>query len=64
MQLITSTNDRFVMNNVPLEYWCVIQRISNVSKIYNHRNAKKQFDNFGLTGLSNFDFFSSGAFEE
>jgi len=64
VQLITSTNDRFVMNNVPLEYWCVIQRISNVSKIYNHRNAKKQFENFELTGLSNFDFFTSGAFEE
>jgi hypothetical protein len=63
VQLIMSTNDRFVMNNVPLEYWCVIQRISNVSKIYNHRNAKKQFENFELTGLSNFDFFTSGAFE-
>ena len=64
VQLIMSTNDRFVMNNVPLEYWCVMQRISNVSKVYNDRNAKKQFENFGLTGLSNFDFFTSRAFEE
>ena len=64
VQLIMSTNDRFVMNNVPLEYWCVMRRISNVSKVYNQRNAKKQFEDFELTGLSNFDFFTSGAFEE
>jgi ABC-type Mn2+/Zn2+ transport system ATPase subunit len=64
VQLVMSTNDRFVMNNVPLEYWCVMRRISNVSKVYNYRNAKKQFEDFELTGLSNFDFFTSGAFEE
>jgi energy-coupling factor transporter ATP-binding protein EcfA2 len=64
VQLIMSTNDRFVMNNAPLEYWCVMRRISNVSKVYNHRNDRKQFDDFELTGLSNFDFFTSGAFEE
>jgi energy-coupling factor transporter ATP-binding protein EcfA2 len=64
VQLVMSTNDRFVMNNVPLEYWCVMQRISNVCKVYNYRNAKKQFEDFKLTGLSNFDFFTSGAFEE
>lgn len=64
VQLIMSTNDRFVMNNVPLEYWCVMRRVSNVCKVYNYRNAKKQFEDFELTGLSNFDFFTSGAFEE
>jgi len=64
VQLVMSTNDRFVMNNVPLEYWCLMRRVSNVSKVYNYRNAKKQFEDFELTGLSNFDFFTSGAFEE
>jgi len=64
VQLIMSTNDRFVMNNVPLEYWCVMRRVSNVSKVYNYRNAKKRFDDFELTGLSNFDFFTSEDFEE
>ncbi len=59
-QLIMSTNDRFVMNNVPLEYWAVMKRLSNKTKIYNYENAKKKFDDFELTGLSNFDFFSSG----
>ncbi len=59
VQLIMATNDRFVMNNVPLEYWSVIQRIGGVSKIYNYRNSQKIFDEFALTGLNNFDFFSS-----
>jgi energy-coupling factor transporter ATP-binding protein EcfA2 len=64
IQLIMSTNDRFVMNNVPLEYWAVMLRASNKPKIYNYENAKSKFDDFELTGLSNFDFFSSGLFEE
>jgi hypothetical protein len=64
VQLIMSTNDRFVMNNVPLEHWSVMQRLPNESKIYNHRNSKKQFEDFELTGLNNFDFFTSGSFME
>jgi energy-coupling factor transporter ATP-binding protein EcfA2 len=59
VQLIMSTNDRFVMNNVPLKYWCVTQRLANTCKIHNYKNAKEKFDDFELTGLSNFDFFAS-----
>jgi energy-coupling factor transporter ATP-binding protein EcfA2 len=64
VQLIMSTNDRFVMNNVPLEYWSVMTRFPNESKIYNYRNSKKRFEDFELTGLNNFDFFTSESFEE
>lgn len=64
VQLIMTTNDRFVMNNVPLEYWSVMQRFAKGSKIYNMENSKKQFKDFELTGLNNFDFFTSGSFEE
>lgn len=59
VQLIMATNDRFIMNSVPLEYWLVIQRIGGISKIYNQENSQQLFDNFELTGLNNFDFFSS-----
>ena len=59
VQLIMSTNDRFVMNNVPLEYWSIMQRFPSESKIYNYRNSRKQFEDFELTGLNNFDFFTS-----
>jgi AAA15 family ATPase/GTPase len=59
IQLIMTTNDRFIMNNVPLEYWSIIKREGNTSKIYNYRNSNKIFDDFKYTGLNNFDFFSS-----
>lgn len=62
MQIIMSTNDRFVMNALPLEYWSVIQRFPHKSMIYNYFNSKNVFDKFELTGLSNFDFFSSNYF--
>ena len=59
IQLIMSTNDRFVMNNVPLEYWQVIQRTGGECKIYNYKNSKDIFDEFAYTGLNNFDFLAS-----
>lgn len=59
VQLIMTTNDRFVMNSVPLEYWCVLLREGGNCSALNYRNAKDIFDEFELTGLSNFDFFSS-----
>lgn len=56
IQLIMSTNGRFVMNNVSLKYWSVIQRKGNKSKVFNYSNAKETFEEFIFTGLSNFDF--------
>lgn len=58
-QLIMSTNDRFVMNNVPLEYWSIIRRNGGECSVMNYHNSKEKFDEFEFTGLSNFDFFSS-----
>ncbi len=62
VQLIMSTNDRFVMNNVSLEYQSIIKRNSKRAIISNIRNSKDKFDKFALTGLNNFDFFT-GKFE-
>jgi len=64
IHLIMSTNDRFVMNNVPLEYWAVMQRTSNKTKIYNYKNAKNKFEDFKFTGMNNFDFFMSDFISE
>jgi energy-coupling factor transporter ATP-binding protein EcfA2 len=61
-QLIMTTNDRFVMNNVEFPYWNIIHRIRNKSIFINYRNSKKLFDEFELTGLNNFDLFSSSYF--
>jgi len=62
VQLIMTTNDRFVMNSVPLEYWMIINRVGNKCYVINYKNSKKVFDEFEYLGLNNFDFFSSKLF--
>lgn len=57
--LIMTTNDRYVMNNVDLEYWSVIRRDSNEVELLNKDNSKEIFEKFKFVGLNNFDFFSS-----
>lgn len=59
VQLIMTTNDRFIMNGVPLEYWSVIERKPGFAKLHNIHNSKAVFEQFQFTGLNNFDFFST-----
>lgn len=56
IQLIMSTNDKFVMNEVPLDEWSVLQRINNHVKVRNYKNSREVFESFRFTGLSNFSF--------
>jgi hypothetical protein len=62
MQIIMTSNDRFVMNKVPLPYWSVLKRVGGTVSMFNERNSKKQFDHFKFIGLNNFDFFASDYF--
>lgn len=64
LQLIMTTNDRFVMNGVPLKYWGVLARKAQRVSITNIRSAPKIFADFENLGLNNFDFFSTNFFEE
>jgi energy-coupling factor transporter ATP-binding protein EcfA2 len=59
IQLIMSTNDRYVMNNVPLKYWQVIQRKGGECQVFNYQNSKEKFEEFKYTGLNNFDFLAT-----
>lgn len=59
-QLIMSSNDRFVMNAVPLQYWSVLSRQGGDVTVRNWDNSRKLFEDFQLTGLNNFDFLASG----
>lgn len=61
-QLVMTTNDRFVMNAVPLKHWTVLHRTSNTVQSFNWRNSKKKFQEFEYLGLNNFDFFSGRYF--
>ena len=63
-QLIASTNDRFIMNSVPLEYWIILARKNSEIRIITKENSKKLFDEFEETGLNNFDFFSSNYYSK
>jgi energy-coupling factor transporter ATP-binding protein EcfA2 len=59
IQLIMSTNDRYVMNKVPFKYWQLIDRMGGECKVYNYQNSKDIFDEFKYTGLNNFDFLAT-----
>jgi ABC-type multidrug transport system ATPase subunit len=56
-QLFMSSNDRFVMNEVPLKYWSVIVRTGSLVKVKNYENSRDEFDKFEKLGLNNFDYF-------
>jgi len=64
IQLIMSTNDRFIMNAVPLEYWIILIRNGGRVASLNYKDSKAMFDEFQNTGLSNFDLFSSGYYKQ
>jgi energy-coupling factor transporter ATP-binding protein EcfA2 len=64
IQVVMTTNDRHVMNNVPLQEWHVLERKGQSVTFHNYGNSKAVFDEFMFTGMSNFDFFHSGMFSE
>jgi len=56
-QLFMTSNDRFVMNEVPLKYWSVIIRMGSLVKVKNYENSRDEFNKFEKLGLNNFDYF-------
>jgi predicted ATPase len=63
-QVVFTSNDRQVMNAVPLEAWHVLMRKGGKVTIYDQHNAADRFAEFKYTGLNNFDLLSSGFLEE
>ncbi|RYC69092.1 AAA family ATPase [Spirosoma sordidisoli] len=59
VQLIATSNDGFLMDAIPIEYWNVLRRTGTEITALNAENHLELFQNFAYTGLSNFDFFSS-----
>lgn len=64
VQLIATSNDRFLMNTVDLRYWNVLERKGTTVRSFNYRNSKRMFDRFMRLGLNNFDFFASELYKE
>jgi len=63
IQLFMTTNDRFVMNKVPLEHWVILDRNKGVVRAHTPKTSPKVFEEFKFTGLSNFDFFAAGKYQ-
>ena len=59
LQLIASSNDAFLMDVVDISHWQVLRRKASKVSVINQSNNTKLFNEFRLTGLSNFDLFSS-----
>lgn len=59
IQIFITSNDRYIMNKIPLRYWSVIERKPKASIFHNYHNAMEIFDDFKYTGLNNFDFLAS-----
>jgi hypothetical protein len=63
IQLVLSTNDKFVMNNTKLDYWQIINREGSIVNMHNITNSEKEFKQFRFTGLNNFEFFTTDFFK-
>jgi hypothetical protein len=63
IQVIMTSNDRFVMNRIPLNYWSLLRRTGSNVHAYTEHNSPKEFEDFKYMGLSNFDFFTSDIFK-
>lgn len=57
-QLIMTSNDRFIMNAVDIEYWTVLNRRGKNVSAFNRDSHSEIFEEFKFSGLQNFDFFS------
>lgn len=59
VQLIASSNDSFLMDIVDIDNWNILTREGSSVKVVNKLSNPDLFERFKMTGLNNFDFFSS-----
>lgn len=59
IQLVATSNDSFLMDEVDIKYWNILRRNGKKITCLNLQNSQNLFRKFRLTGLSNFDLFSS-----
>jgi len=59
-QIIITSNDRFLINNVDMKNINFLERDGHVVVASNYENNKEVFDTFMLSGLNNFDYLNPG----
>ena len=59
LQVIASSNDAFLMDVVDISNWQILRRVGSKVTSINQYTNPDLFRKFKMTGLSNFDLFSS-----
>lgn len=59
IQVICTTNSKYVANMIPLTYWNVFIRDGETVQAFNIQNSKDKFERFSDLGLNNFDLLTS-----
>ena len=63
IQLIVTSNHRFMINAVDIKYLNILDRVGHVVKSYNYQNNNQLFEDFKFTGLNNFDLFTGKMYD-
>lgn len=63
IDLIVSSNDSFLMDVVPIDYWIILTRNGSEVKNLSQQTHPDLFEEFSFTGLNNFTLFSSDYIE-
>lgn len=64
IQFILTSNSRVFMDGIDIQFWNILTREGGKVNALNYTNSKSKFDEFKLTGLSNFALFSSDYLNE
>lgn len=59
IDLIVSSNDNFLMDEVPTDKWIIISRNGSIVENISQKTYPDLFEEFSFTGLNNFTLFSS-----
>ena len=63
IQLIVTSNDKFLMNAIDLNHWIILQRYGDEVKTFSRSTYPDMFTKFRKMGLNNFDILSTDFIE-
>jgi tetratricopeptide (TPR) repeat protein len=63
IQLIITSNDKFLIRSIDIQYLNILDREGGTVKAYNYDNSKEQFDDSIMIGLDGFDLFTSNLYK-
>ncbi len=64
VHIVMTTQNRYVINAVPLKNISFIENTLDEFKIYNYSNSKENFDEFEYTGMGNFDCLNTKFYKD